>query len=97
MKLLALRPIAPDTPQYVGSDLHISQGLEVAQWLATTHTLEVRLERPGHAHGQVLLHLPKPPQKAFINQKEIPWQKAEGTLYRFSVQFHKTGELEIGF
>ncbi|MEA2008187.1 MAG: alpha-galactosidase [Chloroflexota bacterium] len=97
VKVVALRPIAPETPQYVGSDLHISQGMEVAQWTATTSALRVRLERPGHAQGQIVLSLPAPPQKVFLNKKEIPWQKAEGNLYRFAVQFQKAGELELGF
>jgi len=96
VRLLALRPIDAETPQYVGSDLHISQGLEVAQWSATPTGLAMRLERPGRAHGRILLSLPTPPCQASLNQKEIPWQKAEGNLHSFAVQFHQTGELRIG-
>ncbi len=95
VRVLALRPITPDSPQYVGSDLHIAQGLEVANWFATPTTLRILLARPGHAQGQILLHLPEPPRRASISQKEIPWQKAEGTLYSFAVQFYQRGELRV--
>ena len=97
VKVVALRPIMAEIPQYVGSDLHISQGMEVAQWSVTTPALRARLERPGHARGHIHLSLPVPPQNVLLNKKEIPWQNTEGNLYSFAVEFDEVGELELGF
>ncbi|MBS1250673.1 MAG: Alpha-galactosidase [Chloroflexi bacterium] len=97
VRVLALRPSKGQKPQYVGSNLHIAQGLEVADWSESGSRLKADLSRPGHVQGQVILSLPAPPRRASLNQKEIPWQKAEGTLYRFEVQFHGEGELEISY
>lgn len=96
VKVIALRPFVNGSIQYVGSDLHIAQGLEVAQWSASPQTLQARLERPGHAQGEIILSLPAPPQYLSLNKKEIPWRKAEGNLYRFQVDFYETGELRLG-
>ena len=98
VRALALRPVKnvlQDSPQYVGSDLHISQGLEVVSWAATDSTLRATLSRPGQVRGRVVLSLPRPPRRASISQKEIPWQKAEGNLYSFDVEFHNQGELGV--
>ncbi len=52
--LLAVRLFQPDLPQYLGSDLHISQGLEVAGWQASTGSLDLQLRstRPRPRTGR---------------------------------------------
>lgn len=67
--LLAVRPVQPNQPQYLGSDLHISQGLEVSNWDNSPSGLRFRIERPGGVHGSVYLHLPQPPRQALVNQR----------------------------
>ncbi len=69
--LLALRPRQPDAPQYLGSDLHISQGLEVTSWQQTADELNFGVERPGGVYGRVYLHLPLPPSQVQVNQRPV--------------------------
>ena len=93
--LFAVRPA--QSPQYLGSDLHISQGLEVKSWSVSENTrvLNVTVERPGRAAGDITLSLPQPPQAVTLNGDAIEWQPAGEGCYRFSVTFEKTAFLEV--
>jgi alpha-galactosidase len=96
VRLLTLRSATPGKPQYLGSDLHISQGLEVTQWSANTREgIRFSLERPGQTQGQIELYLPEPPQKATCNQNEITWQTPANDLYTFDIRFERQAELRI--
>lgn len=93
--LLALRPFQGDEPLYVGSDLHISQGLEAAAWKVSPRRVEVRLERPGKARGSAYLYLPRPPKKAFLDGDDCAWEAIQESIYRFSLQFDRTAILRL--
>ncbi len=93
--LLAVRPLNQFQPQYLGSNLHISQGLEVAGWKVSPRRVEIKLERPGDAEGYILLHLPSPPKKALLSGQECPWQLNREGGYQFHLKFHQKALLRI--
>ncbi len=96
VRLLSLRSKTKAVPIYLGSDLHISQGLEVAQWSVTnSEGVHLQLERPGKSQGQIELYLPQPPKRALINQKEIAWHSTGQDCYAFPVQFVQTATVDI--
>jgi len=95
VKLLALRSIQPEKACYLGSDLHISQGLEVTTWTETPTNLRLNLERPGKGSGQVNLYLPREPERVMVNQKEIIYKFLEEEVYRLPVDFEQIAEVEI--
>lgn len=95
VKLLALRSAKTEQACYLGSDLHISQGLEVTQWSAVLPNISFRLERPDKAQGHIDLYLPRPPTKITNDQAEIDWQEQEKDIYRLQVQFQQAAEVEI--
>lgn len=93
VKLVALTPTSHnknqdgnDIPCYLGSDLHISQGLEVTKWAVSPHgQLSLRLEKPGKFQGIFDLYLPEKPKKVSVESGEIQWLKTEDNLYRCKV------------
>ncbi len=88
----------PGQPQYLGSDLHISQGLEVTAWDAGPGRLELRLERPGHAQGEIVLYLPQPPTDVSLDGQPIAWQALESKgCYRVEVAFERHASLKIDY
>ncbi len=93
--LFAVRPRHPYTPQYLGSDLHISQGLEVIDWQPHDGSLTCNLERPGHAHGHIEIATPKPIKRASLNGDPTPWIERIPGVYLFELEFTKAARIEI--
>ncbi|MBA4421357.1 MAG: hypothetical protein C0391_09440 [Anaerolinea sp.] len=56
--LAAVRKLNVNSPGYAGSNLHISQGLEVAQWKVSHHRVDLILSLPRKAEGEIYLYIP---------------------------------------
>lgn len=99
VRLFALRDLTPGIPAYLGSDLHISQGLEVSDWkvaqLGEEYILEIYLERPGHAQGSLDLYLPNPPKQVLLNDLPISFIELMPGYYRFNLAFNRTAAILI--
>lgn len=95
--LLALRPIQPELPAYSGSDLHISQGLEVSSWDPNPKELNLVLSRPGQAQGIVELYLPQKPSAAWLNGEPLHWETYNENLYQFAVDFSNQAQIRIDY
>ncbi len=98
VRLLSLRPISSDQPRYLGSDLHVSQGLEVAQWSESrSNGVRFSLQRPGRASGKIDLYLPRAPHQILLDQREIPWRSLGKERYQVQVSFEQAAWIEILF
>ena len=97
--LLAARPALDGRPQYLGSDLHVSQGMEVAGWEVSHHRITLTLTLPRTATGQVELSLPSIPVRIIrISQdgkENIPWKALGDGRYLIEVSFEKVCTLDI--
>lgn len=87
--VLAVRPVT-QLPQYLGSDLHLSMGLELAEWHATAQGVSLRLALPRHCTGFVDLALPQPPLA------ETAPAVAPG-VFRFPVTLAPTAQLDVSW
>ncbi|HJW89914.1 MAG TPA: alpha-galactosidase [Anaerolineales bacterium] len=95
--LLAVRQVEPSLPQYLGSDLHISQGLEVSgwDWDQVAGQLRLDIQRPGPAHGLLELALPRPPSWFLQDGRPLSWEIASQGRYLFKVDFEQSTRLEL--
>ncbi len=93
--LLAVRSFDPAQPLYLGSDLHISQGMEVAGWEVTATGVSLHLELPRRAEGLVDLSLPREPHSATLGERSIDWEVPGEGCYRFHVDFDRSAKLEV--
>ena len=100
--LLAVRPHRPYQPVFLGSDLHISQGLEVKDWKwkrssSSEWPSELRfgIERPGSVQGNIDLYLPTEPGKVTLNGKPIAFTVLDDHLFRLHVTFYRIADIEI--
>jgi len=93
--LLAVRLLTPGDPQYLGSDMHISQGLEVSHWKVSPRRVEVKLTRPGNAEGAVALRLPRPPKKALLDGEECTWEAIQSGVYSIALNFNQKAVLRL--
>jgi alpha-galactosidase len=94
--LIALRIVSDAQPVYLGSDLHISQGMEICSWETNPEGLRVGFSLPRRASGQVALSLPRAPRSAWLDGNDLPWMSSEG-CYRFRVTFDHQAMLEIKY
>ena len=97
VQLFALRPRHPYQPQYLGSDLHISQGLEVAEWEYSELELRLKLQRPGKAHGKVVVTLPRQPEEVLQDGRVLTWESVNEGAYIVSVNFDKIANIKIRY
>ena len=95
--VLAVRPRYPYRPQYLGSSLHISQGLEVSRWQPNEKSLEMELRRPGHSSGQIELALPGKIETATLNDSPIAWRTVLNGVYSFDLDFDQCASIEIKY
>jgi alpha-galactosidase len=93
--LLAVRSRQPGMPHYLGSNLHISQGLEVTQWRPDAHGLTLNLERPMSERGSLELSLPAKPDRALIDGAPLEWKRSGEGCYRFDVAFDRRASIQI--
>lgn len=94
--LLAVRPFKHG-PLYLGSDLHISQGLEISRWQLEDNGVRLGLQRPALSTGSLDLLLPAEPQRASLDGTPVAWQAVGEQVYRFAVSFDQHAELEVGW
>lgn len=97
VRLFALRPRRPHSPQYLGSDLHISQGLEVIDWQTFADGFHLRIQRPGRAHGRIELATPRLIAAALLDGTPIHWGERYAGRYIFDLKFIQETSLEITY
>jgi hypothetical protein len=100
--LLAVQPYRTYHPLYLGSDLHISQGLEVKGWNWESRSssggsgrLNLELQRPGAARGKIELWLPGEPRGARLGERPVEWEAVGEGCYQFKVEFERNADIEI--
>lgn len=97
VRLFAVRAVNDSSPVYLGSSLHISQGLEVKhyEWQADEGMLDLYIERPGPSSGILELSLPGIPRSASLDGVNIEWVFTSSGNYRFTIDFTKQTHLSI--
>jgi alpha-galactosidase len=93
--LLAVRQVSPDRPQYMGSSLHISQGMEVNAFTIVKNRVRVDFDLPRSAAGVVDIALPMPVESAEMSGQPVSYSPVAEGIYRFEVAFDHTARLEI--
>ena len=95
--LLAVRPIKRNIPQYLGSDLHFSQGLEVRHWQAALNSLNFTLDLGRDCEGIMDIYLPRPPKDVTSRRRQVEWISLGENCYRLNVSLSPSVEFKIRF
>ncbi len=96
-RLYAVRPLDGLSPAYVGSDLHLSQGLEVSRWEPTPSGLELSIQRPGASQGRLALRLPSSPKKVILDGQSVRPETSPDGIYHLPVEFLRTASLSLSW
>lgn len=95
--LMAVRPMNSDGPVYLGSSLHISQGLEVKTWKPGKKTLAMGIDAGRQAKTMIDLYLPAPPKKAVQSDKALKWEVLSNNCYRIVFDIDKKDTVKINY
>ena len=85
--MLAIRECKAKEACYLGSDLHISQGNEVAEWAPRISGVDIKFSLPRKAEGKITLVLPRTPKQALLDGREINWETDKQQIFRFPIDF----------
>jgi alpha-galactosidase len=95
--LMSVKEFHPDEPNYLGGNLHITQGIEVSAWNPEEDGLSFTLSLPHQADGIVDLYLPKPPVKIASRKEEIPFVQIGEHIYRLTVAFNRKMQIKVDY
>jgi len=85
VELLGIRPVLAED-QYLGSNLHVSMGQELSCFEKTSHGIEINLDLPRRADGDIYLKLIDSPLKITVNGFQIPFEEIENSVYKIHVR-----------
>ena len=97
VELFAVRKKQLDEPQYLGGNLHISQGTEITSWEVGETHLTCRIELGRAFDGSVLLYLPKIPKRILFRDSPIFWKMRGENIVKIYLRSEEDGELRIEF
>ena len=77
----AWRKSQPEVPIYLGSDLHISQGVELVEWKVTGRKVNATIRLPRKAEGRIKVWVPGVVHSVMVNEVTVNVQtNADGIL-----------------
>jgi hypothetical protein len=93
--VLAVRLVNENLPVYLGSDLHISQGMEVAEWDATNNSVNATLRLPRKAGGILVLKLPGENWEVTVNERAVVGKPLGGGAVEIPVVVEGFAHLDL--
>lgn len=93
--LLSIRPSDFSQPQYLGSDLHFSQGMEIHSWIVDEKQITITLQLKRKFKGVIAVYLPIEPMRVKLNGLDTAWQSFGEGRYRINVEGSETAEVVV--
>ena len=95
--LWAVREKKLNQPQYIGGDVHISQGMEISSWQTEEDHVVCQLELERSFDGVILFYSPSKPKRILFNGVPIFWKLMEEHIIKISIKGEGQGELRIEY
>jgi alpha-galactosidase len=95
--LLAVYQNEGENPQYLGSNLHISQGQEVQKWCWDENELMIELGLNRKADGYIEIYLPKIPKEVRLDTHQVNVVDLSNGIYQIPVSFINHQKINIHF
>ncbi len=95
IRVLAVRLSLPEQPVYLGSDLHFSQGMEVADWTVKGKEITFRMDLGRKATGNVSVYLPWKPVDVWVDDQPYTLHDQGGGIYQLRLEDIDDGKILI--
>jgi alpha-galactosidase len=84
-------------PAYIGSDLHISQGIEIGEWRVAGKTISATLRLPRKTSGNVYLSIPGEVLSVNVNGLNVTPAVKIGSVIRIPIDVDGFAHLKVYF
>jgi alpha-galactosidase len=95
--LLAIRKTDDSSAAYLGSDLHISQGHEIAYWEVGKNELKFDIRSGKKLSGKVDFYLKSEPSNVNVDGKSSPWELIGLNTFRIMAPDKDRSSVSINF
>jgi len=95
--LFAVRKKQLKQPQYLGGNLHISQGQEISGWMAGVDHVVCQIDLKRSFEGDILFYSPTKPKRILFQGEPIFWKMKGENIVKVSIRSDKEGELRIEY
>ncbi len=95
--LLAVRPVKRNIPQYLGSDLHFSQGMEIKRWQVLDETLQFTIDLERDCEGTIDLYLPGKPKSITCQDRPVEFTSLAHNCIRLKVDLTPAVQIKIKY
>lgn len=95
VRLLTLSPLKKIV--YLGSDLHVSQGLELQSWKVWGKKLSFELDLGREAEGRVFLYCSSVPATVTVDGKEAYWIQESEKVISIAVKLAEPVSIKVSF
>ncbi|HEY59835.1 MAG TPA: alpha-galactosidase [Anaerolineae bacterium] len=95
VKLLAVRRVHENQPQYIGGDLHISQGLEICDWIVGKKEIQATIDTERNTKGLIFIAHPQSISQISLDGNSLLWQRYGHDIYEIPVVIHKKSYMQI--
>jgi alpha-galactosidase len=92
--LASVRPLVPGKTQFAGSDLHISQGLEIHTLKDGGRSLTLTCQLPGRSAGSVWFYTPEGTAGVIVDGKPAAAEVADG-FTRIPLEFTESVQIKL--
>ncbi|MBG0786356.1 MAG: alpha-galactosidase [Anaerolineaceae bacterium] len=93
--VVAARAFDPQKPAYLGSNLHLAQGLEISGWRNDEKELSIEFALGRKAAGEVFLSLPWQPTSAQCNENPCPFEDLGDGIYTLHLTDADQNKLKV--
>ena len=95
VRLLTLNP--PQKIAYLGSDLHVSQGIELQAWKVWGKKLSFELDLGREAEGRVYLYCQAVPTSVTVGKDEVYWIQETEKVISIALKFAAKTSMKVKF
>lgn len=93
--VVTLQAVQERDAAYVGSDLHISQGMEIVEWHADEKAITATVRLPRKTSGSVFLKLAKTPKSIRVNGEIVVGEELIDQTWQIPVKVDGFAHIEI--
>ncbi len=95
--LFSARLFHADLPQYIGGDVHLSQGMEISSWREDRDGISFDMSLNHQSEGGLDVYLPMPPESIYAVDEEVEYSQVADNIYRLNILFDHTTTVNIKF